>query len=104
MYNILGPDPSQPIGSPASGQSSTPPWLQQQNIPGVTGGVNNMVRALLGGAKQMQQANQFANAVRAAQRYANPSQPLNIQSDAQQQSMLTTPAPFNPGSSSGAIY
>jgi hypothetical protein len=69
------------------------------------GGANNMVRALLGAGQQMQQANQFANAVKRAQQYANPGYPLDIQSGAQKQSMLTTPPPsFGTGTSSGEIY
>jgi hypothetical protein len=109
MYNILGADPGQVgsslAGNTGTGAPSTPPWLQQQNIPGVTGGVNNMVRALFGGLGQMQQANQFADAVKRAQQYANPGAPLDIQSDAQKQSMLTTPPPsFGTGTSSGEIY
>ena len=116
MYNIFGatppvvgdntpqpavglPVPAKPAVPGAPGSTpQLPQGYQQQNIPGITGGINNMVRALLAARYQNQQANPGAQP-------GAPGPPLNINSPAQQASMLTTPAPetFSPNFPSGLM-
>jgi len=91
-------NPTGAVGGPTA--STTPSWAQQQKIPGVAGGINDMVRALLGGMAQNQQAKQYGSAIQAAQQNTA-GQPLNINPPAQQAGMLTTPPNFDPTSGTG---
>lgn len=118
MYNILGPDPGMmgsatPSSAPQASQM--PGYLQQQNNPSIAGGVNNMVRALLGGYQQGQQQHNYLQALDQARRntVGGAGGPLNINPPGQYSPAGTSTAPsyvptwqqsWNPGSSSGGLW